>query len=139
MGASQWLAPPTVAVHGRLASAFGSAPSAFLLGEPALYKLCFYVPKSHLHQVKQALFDAGAGCIGDYDSCCWQCLGEGQFRPRIGANPFIGVTGQLERVPEWKVEMVLDDDCVQAAVSALKASHPYETPAYQIWKLEAMQ
>lgn len=54
------------------------------------YKINFYVPESHLEIVKQALFDAGAGRQGDYDQACWQCLGQGQFRPLKGANPSIG-------------------------------------------------
>ncbi|HET8711272.1 MAG TPA: YqfO family protein [Spongiibacteraceae bacterium] len=102
-----------------------------------MYKLCVYVPVSHLDVVKQALFDAGAGCIGDYDSCCWQVAGQGQFRPLAGANPFIGAQGQIEVVEEYKVELVCSDDVVAAAVAALKQAHPYEEPAYQVWRLEA--
>jgi len=96
-----------------------------------------YVPASHLQQVKQAMFDAGAGRIGDYDSCCWQVAGQGQFRPLAGADPFIGTQGLVEVVEEYKVELVCADELVAAAVAALKAAHPYEEPAYQVWKLEA--
>ncbi len=102
-----------------------------------MYKLCVYVPASHLQQVKQAMFDAGAGRIGDYDSCCWQVAGQGQFRPLAGADPFIGTQGLVEVVEEYKVELVCADELVAAAVAALKAAHPYEEPAYQVWKLEA--
>ncbi len=102
-----------------------------------MYKLCVYIPASHLDVVKQALFDAGAGRIGDYDSCCWQVAGQGQFRPLAGANPFIGAQGQIEFVEEYKVELVCRDDVVAAAVAALKQAHPYEEPAYQVWRLEA--
>ncbi len=101
-----------------------------------MYKLCVYVPVSHLEQVKQALFDAGAGRIGDYDSCCWQVAGQGQFRPLAGADPFIGSSGDVETVTEYKVELVCGDALIVAAVAALKQSHPYEEPAYQVWKLE---
>ena len=100
-----------------------------------MYKLAFFVPESHLHTVKDALFAAGAGRIGDYEHCCWQTLGTGQFRPLPGAQPFIGQQGQLEQVPEWKVEMVLADDLVGAVVGALRASHPYEEPAFDLWQL----
>ena len=101
-----------------------------------MYKLCVYVPTSHLEAVKQALFAAGAGRIGDYDSCCWQALGQGQFRPLAGSDPFIGSQGQVATVAEYKVEMVCDDAIVVVAIAALKQAHPYEEPAYQVWKLE---
>lgn len=102
-----------------------------------MYKLCFYVPAAHVDAVKQAVFDAGAGRIGAYDSCCWQVLGQGQFRPLAGADPTIGAVGQLELVDEYKVEMVCDGAAIEAAVAALKKAHPYEEPAYQAWKIEA--
>ena len=102
-----------------------------------MYKLCVYVPESHLDAVKQALFAAGAGRIGDYDSCCWQVAGQGQFRPLAGADPFIGGVGALEAVVAYKVELVCDDALIAAAVAALKAAHPYEEPAYQVWRLES--
>ncbi|QFU75500.1 NGG1p interacting factor NIF3 [Halioglobus maricola] len=100
-----------------------------------MYKLAFYVPESHLESVKAAAFAAGAGRIGDYDHCCWQVLGEGQFRPLQGANPFIGEQGAVEKVAEYRVEMVCADDCARAAVEAMVAAHPYEEPA---WDLIAM-
>lgn len=101
-----------------------------------MYKLCFYVPESHLETVKQALFEAGAGRVGAYDSCAWQVLGQGQFRPLAGSDPFIGAQGQLETVPEYKVELVCADELIAAAVAGLKRAHPYEEPAYQVWRLE---
>jgi hypothetical protein len=100
-----------------------------------MYKLCFFVPPSHVEQVKLAVFAAGAGRIGAYDSCSWQVLGQGQFRPLDGSQPFIGQTGEIEQVAEWKVELVVADDLIAEAVVALKQSHPYETPAYEVWKL----
>jgi hypothetical protein len=102
-----------------------------------MYKLAFFVPPSHVEQVKSALFAAGAGRIGAYDSCSWQVLGQGQFRPLDGSQPFIGQTGQIEQVEEWKIELVVADELIQQAVAALKHSHPYETPAYEVWKLES--
>lgn len=102
-----------------------------------MYKLCVYVPDTHLEAVKQALFEAGAGRIGNYDRCCWQVAGEGQFRPLAGSDPFIGQSGRVETVTEYKVELVCEDAVVAAAVRALKQAHPYEEPAYQVWRLEA--
>ena len=100
-----------------------------------MYKLAFFVPPSHVEQVKSALFAAGAGRIGAYDSCSWQVLGMGKFRPLDGSQPFIGQTGEVEQVEEWKVELVVADELIQQVVAALKSSHPYETPAYDVWKL----
>lgn len=97
-----------------------------------MYKICFYVPESHLEKVKEALFIAGAGRIGNYDRCSWQCLGEGQFRPLAGSQPAIGQQGLVERVAEYKVELVCSRENIQAAIASLKASHPYEEPAYDV-------
>ncbi len=101
-----------------------------------MYKLAFFVPPSHVEQVKDALFAAGAGRIGAYDCCSWQVLGHGQFRPLDGSQPFIGQAGEVEQVQEWKVELVVSDELIRQAVAALKDSHPYEVPAYDVWKLE---
>ncbi|WP_101759345.1 YqfO family protein [Oceanicoccus sp. KOV_DT_Chl] len=103
-----------------------------------MYKLCFFVPPSHLEAVKQAVFTTGAGCIGNYDQCCWQVLGQGQFRALSGSDPFIGELGQLEQVDEYRVELVCDDHLIGQAVSALKSAHPYEEPAYDVWRLESV-
>ena len=102
----------------------------------AVYKLSFFVPDSHVERVKSAVFAAGGGRIGAYDHCSWQVLGLGQFRPLDGSQPFIGQTGQVEQVEEWKVELVVADELIRTVVEALKQSHPYETPAYEVWRLE---
>ena len=104
-----------------------------------MYKLVFFVPESHLEQVKTAVFSAGAGRIGNYDQCCWQVPGSGQFRPLAGANPYIGNSGQLETLPEYRVEMVCADEFIQAAVAALRAAHPYEEPAFDVWHRVAVE
>ena len=100
-----------------------------------MYKLSFYVPETHLDEVKAAAFAAGAGHIGNYDSCCWQILGQGQFRPVQGSAPYLGQQGVVERVAEYKVEMVCADTVVRAAVDAMIAAHPYEEPAWDVVKL----
>jgi len=104
--------------------------------EVCMYKLGFYVPASHLEQVKQAVFATGAGRIGHYDSCCWQAPGQGQFRPLDGSKPWIGHHGQVETIEEYRVELVCADALIQAAVAALKLSHPYEEPACDVVRLE---
>ena len=100
-----------------------------------MYKLCVFVPESHLEAVKDALFDAGAGKIGAYDRCSWQTKGTGQFRPLRGSSPYIGREGEIETVEEYRVEMVCDDRFIRDAVAAMKKAHPYEEPAYDVWKL----
>ncbi len=100
-----------------------------------MYKLSFYVPESHLEVVKQALFKIGVGKIGNYSDCCWQVLGQGQFRPLQGSNPYVGEQSRLEVVDEYKVEMVFDDALLTSVVTTLKQAHPYEEPAYDIWPL----
>lgn len=101
-----------------------------------MFKLEYYVPRDHLEATLQALFAAGAGKIGDYDSCCWYTEGTGQFRPLAGSTPYSGSQGQVEREAEIKVEMVFLDEMRASVVAALHSSHPYETPAYQIFPFD---
>ncbi len=101
-----------------------------------MFKLCFFVPASHVEAVKQAVFAAGAGRVGDYDCCSWQVLGEGQFRPLAGSQPFIGQEGEIERVAEYRVELLCAADCIEAAIAALRQAHPYEAPACGVGRLE---
>lgn len=97
------------------------------------YKVIFYVPESHLEIVKSAVFSAGAGQQGHYDQCCWQTLGEGQFRPLEGSQPFIGDTnGALETVPEYRVELLCEESHLSQVVTALTTAHPYEEPAFDV-------
>jgi len=100
-----------------------------------MYKFVFFVPESHLDAVKSAVFAAGAGRIGNYDCCAWQVRGEGQFRALAGSDPYIGKPDQLASVTEYRVEMVCADEFIQSALAALRTSHPYEEPAYDIWRL----
>ncbi|MDF1764027.1 MAG: YqfO family protein [Oleibacter sp.] len=101
-----------------------------------MYKLAFFVPESNLEAVKEAVFATGAGRIGDYDHCCWQVLGQGQFRPLAGAHPHVGEVDKLHHVAEYRVEMVCTDAVISAAVAAMKLAHEYEEPAYEVCLLE---
>lgn len=96
-----------------------------------MLKLIYYVPESHLEPTKLAIFEAGAGGIGNYEHCAWQVLGTGQFKPIKGANPFIGKLDILEKIPEWRVETIVSEDKAPQVAKALKASHPYEEPAFE--------
>lgn len=105
-----------------------------------MYKIVFFVPESHLESTKHALFESGAGKIGNYDKCCWQVLGQGQFRPLAGAEPFIGQVdldenAPVEEVMEYRVELVCDDAYIKPAINALRKAHPYEEPAIDVWQL----
>jgi len=100
-----------------------------------MYKLSFFVPQEALEAVKAALFKVGAGYIGSYDQCCWQVKGLGQFRPLQGSDPAIGDREKLTTLEEWKVELVCEEGLINAAVKALKATHPYEEVAYEVIKL----
>lgn len=100
-----------------------------------MYQLCFYVPVSHIEQVKSALFAAGGGRYENYDHCAWQTLGQGQFRPLDKSTPYLGEKGELKVVAEYKVEMICVADKIEAVLSALLASHPYEQPAYSLQKI----
>ena len=101
----------------------------------SLHKIEFYIPESHLKMVKDAMFKAGAGRVGAYDSCAWQTLGHGQFRAREGSDPFIGSKGSIETVSEYKVEMVCEEQVLSEVIFALKDSHPYEEVAYSVIRL----
>jgi hypothetical protein len=73
--------------------------------------------------------------IGDYDQCCWETSGTGQFRPGEAADPFLGSAGNLEKIREIKVELVCADENIRESVKALLNAHPYQTPAFQYWKV----
>lgn len=101
-----------------------------------MFKIVYYVPLSHLELTKQALFNAGAGCCGQYEHVCWQSKGEGQFRPLPGSRPFLGKTNCIETVVEYRVELLCCIDKISAAIEALVEAHPYEQPAYEAWQLD---
>lgn len=100
-----------------------------------MFKLSFFVPLNDCDRVKEALFKIGAGKIGNYDSCCWQTQGQGQFRALKGSSPAIGELNSIEYLDENKVEMVCADNLIENAVAELKRVHPYEEVAYEFYKI----
>ena len=100
-----------------------------------MLKLVFFVPDSHLESVKRAVFDAGAGEQGEYSNCAFQTQGVGQFIPSVSANPTLGARERLERVEEWRVEVLVPERLAAAVKGALLAAHPYETVAYDFTQL----
>ena len=100
-----------------------------------MYLLVIYVPKESLENVKSAVFSAGGGKIGNYSHCSWQVKGSGQFKPKIGSSPFLGEMNKLEKVDEYRLEVVCPDKDIKNIVQAMFVAHPYETPAYHIVKV----
>ena len=92
-----------------------------------------YVPSSHAKEVKAAICEAGAGKLGNYDSCIWETVGTGQFRPLEGSNPYLGSTNQIETVEEVKLECICEQAKVKGVITAMKKAHPYETVAFAYW------
>jgi hypothetical protein len=87
-------------------------------------------------KTKEALFAVGAGRFNNYECCSWESLGEGQFKPLSGANPAIGEVNRLEKIAEYKVEMICEAKLIKLAVETLKDVHPYEEVAYEVFKIE---
>lgn len=100
-----------------------------------MYKLVAFVPDDHAERVKQALFQSGAGRFRNYDCASWETRGTGQFRPLEGSSPFLGSPGAVERVLELRLEMLCPNDVVRVAIQALLAAHPYEEPAYEVYRI----
>ena len=98
-------------------------------------KLVVFVPAEALDAVRDALFGAGAGRIGDYERCSWYTEGTGTFLAGEGTSPTIGERGREERVPELRLETVFPADRQEEVVKALRAAHPYEEPAFDVYPL----
>ena len=98
-------------------------------------KLVVFVPAEALERVRDALFDAGAGRIGDYERCSWYTDGTGTFRGGEGTRPAIGEAGREERVPELRLETVFRAEHREQVVEALRRAHPYEEPAFDVYEL----
>lgn len=101
-----------------------------------LYKLIFFVPVADSELVKEAIFQTGAGQLGEYQHCSWQCIGQGQFMPGKQASPAIGERQVINKVEEYRVEILCSDKNIKNAIAALKQAHPYEEPAFEVIKLE---
>ena len=100
----------------------------------SFYKIVTFVPTADVNKIANAMFKAGAGAIGNYSSCSYRSEGVGTFKPLDGASPAIGSVGKLGRVSEIKLESIVLAEKIEAVVEALKSAHPYETPAYDIFR-----
>ena len=98
-------------------------------------KLVVFVPREALDPVRDALFAAGAGRIGDYERCSWYTEGTGTFLGGESTSPTIGERGREERVPELRLETVYPVEREDDIVAALRRAHPYEEPAFDLYPL----
>ena len=94
-----------------------------------------FVPKEALADVRDALFEAGAGRIGDYERCSWYTAGTGTFLGGEGTEPSVGEVGREERVAEYRLETVFPAEAQGQVVAALRGAHPYEEPAFDVYEL----
>jgi dinuclear metal center YbgI/SA1388 family protein len=132
---------PAGGVSEAMARALGLADLIPLAGDPVepRDKLVVFVPTGDAERVREAITRAGAGAIGDYESCTFTSVGEGRFRPLPGSSPAIGSVGDLEVVDEVRIEAVLDRRLRELVVGQMLAAHPYEEPAYDVIPLAALE
>ena len=123
-------------MNARICSKLGLTGTSVLSPrEDNLRKLVFFVPADHADEVREAVFDAGAGHIGQYDMCSFNAEGKGTFRASDAANPFIGKKGSLHAGHEVRVETVFRAPDLQRIIPALLGAHPYEEVAYDVYPL----
>lgn len=104
--------------------------------EGKLLKLAFFVPVDHAEKVRNAVFSAGAGVIGNYDSCSYNLEGKGTFRAGENTDPYVGKKGEIHFEDEIRVETIIPSFLKQKVINKLLSSHPYEEVAYDIYPLE---
>lgn len=100
-----------------------------------LEKIVAFIPDSHSEKLITALADAGCGALGNYERCAWKTVGEGTFQAKDNAQPYVGNVGEVTRVAESRIEMIYPAPLRRSVVSALKANHPYEEPAFDVLAL----
>jgi dinuclear metal center YbgI/SA1388 family protein len=124
-------------VSDALAEVLGLTVEAVLepAAGPALDKWVIFVPPADAETLRGALFAAGAGSIGDYSHCSWTVVGAGQFRPDDGARPVVGTVGEVQRVDEARVEVIAPAGIRAGVLAAMRAAHPYEEPAFDVFTL----
>jgi dinuclear metal center YbgI/SA1388 family protein len=111
-------------------------PRILLPNENTIYKLCVFVPLDFVFKVKNALFKAGAGKIGNYEECGFDSTGVGSFKPVEGANPFDGEIGEKNTSEETKIEVIVSKHLIAKVLIAMNEAHPYEEVAYDLIALE---
>lgn len=103
------------------------------------YKIEIYVPEEYVDAIREAMNEAGACRVGNYDNCMSYMPVHGFWRPLEGANPFEGKIGELNRGTECKIETVCDEEHLEAAIAAVRSQHPYEEPLINIIPLHTLE
>ena len=98
-------------------------------------KLVIYIPAGYEDQILKALFDSGAGEIGDYTCCSFRNRGQGTFRPGSGSKPFAGKVGEISHKDEFRIEVILKKNNLNQVLENIRKNHPYETMAYDVYPL----
>jgi hypothetical protein len=98
-------------------------------------KLVVFVPPEALDAVRDAVFAAGAGRIGDYERCSWYTEGTGTFFGGEATDPSVGEKGREERVRELRLETMFPEERTDEVIAALRTAHPYEEPAFDVYPL----
>ena len=120
-------------VSGRMAEKIGLKNLKILSQKPnSLVKLITFVPVNQASDIRKALFEVGAGHIGNYDECSFNTEGYGTFRAGDNTNPYVGEKAQQHREPETRLEVIVPKYLINNVVGALLTAHPYEEPAYDI-------
>lgn len=102
-------------------------------------KLCVCVPVGYEAKIRDGLFEAGIGSMGDYKCCSYNINGTGTFYPKNDANPFIGDKNKINIVNETKIETIVNENDIGKAIEVIKKYHPYEEPAYDIIQLQNLK
>jgi len=124
-------------VNGRIVQRLGLTDTSILAPKKGLlHKLVVFVPNAHAQAVRNAMFDAGAGQIGNYDQCSFNLLGEGSFRGNEDSNAFVGEKGQVHFEAETRIEVMVPAYLSGRVIAAMKTAHPYEEVAYDLYALE---
>ena len=110
--------------------------SPLQISSEKIFKFAVYVPVQHADRISQVIFKAGAGKIGKYTETSFNISGKGTFKPMEGTNPFIGKIGERENVEEIKIETVVSERDLESVVQAMKDTHPYEEPAFDVYELK---
>jgi len=101
-----------------------------------MYKLNYFVPTEAKEATKQSLFEIGVGRYENYECCSFETQGTGQFKPIDNTNPHLGELNKIEKVQEYKVEMICSDALIKKAIEVLKEVHPYEEVAFEVFRME---
>lgn len=117
-----------------LAELAGIKSAKVMEDETECCQISVYVPGTYAQVVKSAMFDAGAGLVGDYKGCVFETSGTGEFEPMEGAIPFTGQVGKTERAEEVKLEVYCDTYRLGKVICAMRSAHPYERPVYYAFK-----